>query len=471
MLFHSFEFLFLFLPVVVLVHHGLRRRAGARAARAWLLLASLFFYAYPRPQQLPLLLASIVVNWAIVRAMAGAKSASRRRVWLWAGLAANIAFLGAFKYAHFLLGQFSLVAGIEVPLPDWHSPLGISFFTLTQVMYLVDCFQDMETPMSLMDHASALAFFPYVSSGPLVRLGEMSRQFSAEHQDDRQSALARQGLFLLALGLAKKVVLADSFASVADAGFGNFPMSTLEAWIFSLSFTFQIYFDFSGYSDMAVGIAWMLGYRIAQNFNSPYIARSISEFWQRWHISLSHFITHYLYTPLLRSFHKATVRTSAIATLLAMGIAGLWHGPAWTYITFGLIHGVALVINQAWKRSGFRLPPGLGWLLTFLLVNAAFVVFNSRDLASAASMLYAMVPHGDLFGSTLLKTAIQSYSELVLRPTLVGVVLAFAFRSAWERALVFRPTTGAALATSTLFVLSFICINSSVTKRFVYFAF
>ena len=473
MLFNSFVFLLAFLPIVALGNALLRKHAGVRAAQVWLLFASLFFFAYPRPEHLLLLLGSILVNWVVARNMvSGPPESAKRKTWLWIGLAVNIGFLSAFKYVNFILGQLNIVLGTQVQIPNWDSPLGISFFTLTQVMYLVDCYQQLNKPVSLVDHASVASFFPYVSSGPIVRTKEIADQFASTRPREEQIELARCGLYLLALGLVKKVVFADSFASVADAGFGAAHLSTVEAWVSSLSYSFQIYFDFSGYSDMALGVAWILGYKIPQNFKTPYASQSISEFWQRWHISLSNFITNYLYTPILRSFKKATVRTSALATLLAMSIAGLWHGPAWTYIVFGVVHGVALGVNQFWKRSKKKLPPGVGWLLTFLFVNAAFVVFRSPNLGAAGDMLYAMIPHGgDMFGTALLKTVLPLTETIIVRPVVIGVVLALFFKSAWEYALNFKPTAMTSFNTVALFVLSFFFINSSVAKRFVYFAF
>jgi alginate O-acetyltransferase complex protein AlgI len=454
MLFNSFPFLLVFLPVVALGNAALRRAAGARAAQLWLLAASLVFYAYPRPEHLGFLVGSIAFNWMIARSMRGRKPV------FWLGLAVNIALLFSFKYVSFFLGRF-------VTVPDWDFPLGLSFFTLTQIMYLVDCWQELNPPISLVDHASVVAFFPYVSSGPIVRAKQIADQFAAP-----KSGLASRGLYIFAIGLVKKVVFADSFATVANAGFAAVDRaSTLQAWAFSLAYTFQIYFDFSGYSDMAVGVAWMLGFDIPQNFKTPYESRSIREFWQRWHISLSSFITNYLYTPILRSFRKATLRTSAVATILAMAIAGLWHGPGWTFIVFGLIHGTALAINQVWKKSKRKLPPGVGWLATFLVVNAAFVVFRSPTLGAAGQLLRAMLPHGDLLGTTTLGTVIPLTPMLVVRPVVIGMVIAVVFKSSAERADAFMPTVQRAMATAALLVVSVFFINSSVAKQFVYFAF
>ena len=243
------------------------------------------------------------------------------------------------------------------------------------------------------------------------------------------------------------------------------------AWIFSLSFTFQLYFDFSGYSDMAVASAWLLGIDIPQNFNAPYISKSITEFWKRWHISLSNFITDYLYTPLLRSMGKATITTSVIAILIAMTIAGLWHGPAWTFVIFGTLHGCALAINQVWRRRKMRLPPWLGWLLTFVFVDISLVFFRSHDVLSALHMLNAMLPHANLLGTAAFKGVLPITPYLFLRPVTIGVVLAFFFKTSQQLAESFRPTHVTAFATATLFLLCIFFMNSTVAKEFVYFAF
>ena len=471
MLFNSFAYLLLFLPVVTLGYIGVLKLANRRAAQGWLLFASLFFYAYAMPSHLPILLVSIIFNWAVANRI-GAHTIESRKAWLWLGLAGNIVFLGCFKYVNFFLGELGVVFNIQLTVPNLDFPLGISFFTLTQVMYLVDCHQKLNEPISLFDHASVISFFPYVSSGPIVRAGEIAPQFLEPMLADARLQLACRGIFLLALGLAKKVIFADTFATISDAGYAAIgELSCVEAWSFSLAYTLQIYFDFSGYSDMAVGSAWILGFSIPQNFNAPYTAKSISEFWQRWHISLSNFITNYLYTPILRSFSKATLKTSGVATLLAMGIAGLWHGPAWTYIVFGLLHGVALVVNQTWKKSKRKLPGAMGWLLTFLFVNAAFVVFRSPDLGSAAKMLLTMLPHGDVLSTRILETVVPFTLSVLLQPVVIGIALAFFGKSSWERVLVLKLDYLNALFIAALLVVCFIFLNSSTAKQFVYFAF
>jgi D-alanyl-lipoteichoic acid acyltransferase DltB (MBOAT superfamily) len=284
--------------------------------------------------------------------------------------------------------------------------------------------------------------------------------------------LACRGLMLFAFGLAKKVVLADSFARVADAGFASANhFSTLEAWIFSLSYTFQIYFDFSGYSDMAVGAAWMMGIDIPKNFNAPYISKSISEFWQRWHISLSNFITNYLFTPILRAMGKATLKTSVIAVLIAMAIAGLWHGPAWTFVIFGVLHGVALAGNQIWKKKKLKMPDWLGWTVTFAFVNITFVFFRSPTVPLALHMLHDMLPHAGLLGTKALKGVLPMTPVLIIRPVVIGIVLAFFFRTSQAIAEDSAWTYRTVAATAVLLGLSIFYMNSSVAKEFVYFAF
>jgi D-alanyl-lipoteichoic acid acyltransferase DltB (MBOAT superfamily) len=476
MLFNSFPFLFLFLPIAVIGYALVRQYLGLRVAQAFLLVSSLFFYAYVKPSYVLILAASILFNWAIGLWIGTAKTntpeeESRRKICLWVGITANLALLGSFKYANFfLLHIASITHGFA--LPNWDFPLGISFFTLTQVMYLVDTYQGLNPPNSLFDHATFVSLFSYVESGPLVRSRAIVPQFKRYSMSLGRLELACRGLYLFAFGLVKKVILADSFAQIANAGFGSTQsFSTIEAWIFSLSYTFQIYFDFSGYSDMAVGCAWMLGIDIPQNFNAPYISKSISEFWKRWHISLSNFITDYLYTPILRSMGKATITTSVIAVLIAMAIAGLWHGPAWTFVIFGTLHGCALAINQVWRRRKMKVPPWLGWLLTFVFVDVSFVFFRSPNVPLALHMLNSMMPHADLFSTAALAGVIPMNVHLLLKPVAVGVVIAFFFKTSQQLAEKFRPSHVTALATAALLLVCMLFMNSTVAKEFVYFAF
>lgn len=482
--FNSFPFL-LFLPVVATVYALARARLAWPWPQAWLLAASLFFYGYATSANIPLLAGSILFNWAIARAMMAQTVPSRRKLFLWFGLTVNIVVLFLFKYVNLFLSTIAYFHGPHLTFPDLGFPLGVSFFTLSQIMYLVDAFPTPPTspaarkiyrgltePNSLFDHATFVCFFPYIVSGPISRVVSVVPQLRKYQMPERPFDLASRGLYLFCLGLAKKVVLADSFAPIADAGFASIrDYSMLEAWTFCLAALFHLYFDFSGYSDMAVGAAWMLGIDIPQNFNSPLRSRSITEFWQRWHISLSNFITDYLYKPMFRAMGSPTLATSAVATILAMTIAALWHGPAWTFVAWGLSHGIALAVNQVWKRRKMNMPDWAGWILTFLFLSSTIVFLRSDTLPAAGHMLTRLLPHGNVLGSAALNHLIPFSPLLLVNPIMIGVVCALFFESSAQLSKSFQPTFRTALAAAFLFVLSILFINSAPARQFIYFGF
>jgi D-alanyl-lipoteichoic acid acyltransferase DltB (MBOAT superfamily) len=484
-LFHSFSYLLIFLPVVVAVHSTLRTRVPSPWPQTWLLLASLFFYTRSEAANPLLLVGSILFNWAIARAMMAQTDASRRKRYLWAGLSINIIILFLFKYIHLFLETIAYFHGPRLSFPSWGFPLGVSFFTLTQIMYLVDAyprapsspaarklFRGLTAANSLFDHATFVTFFPYVISGPISRVRQVVPQLRAYSFKQTPSDMLCRGLFLFSMGLAKKVVIGDAFGTIADAGFSAVSnYSTLEAWIFSLAALFHLYFDFSGYSDMAVGSAWMLGIDIPQNFNAPLRARSISEFWQRWHISLSNFITEYLYNPLLRAMGRPTLATSAVAIILAMTIAALWHGPAWTFVAWGLSHGIALAGNQVWTRRKLEMPGWLGWVVTFTFLSSTIVFLRATSLAGAAHMLSCLLPHPGILGHAALEGLLPASPTALLRPIGVGIVIAFFFPTSTEYATTSRLSLRTAFASAFLIVASLFAMNSAPARPFVYFAF
>jgi len=485
MLFHSFGYLLLFLPIVVGVHAILRARTSWPWPQVWILAASVFFYTRAATANLKLLTASILFNWAIARAMKAQENGRKRRWFLWIGLTVNITTLFLFKYIQLFLGTIAYLHGPRLPFPDWGFPLGVSFFTLMQIMYLVDAFprapesaaarklfRGLASANSLFEHACFVAFFPYMVSGPLTRVRHVLPQLRGDTMTEPRALMACRGLFLFSMGLAKKVVLADSFGTIADAGFPPRAVySTLEAWVFALSALFHLYFDFSGYSDMALGVSWMLGIDIPQNFNAPLRARSISEFWQRWHISLSHFITEYLYTPLFRSMGRSSLATSATATIVAMAIAALWHGPAWTFVAWGVCHGVALAGHQVWKRRHLEMPDWAAWLVTFAFLSATIVFLRAPSVGSALHMMGRLLPHLPLTAHGALVGLLPPPQTLLFRPVGVGVILAFFFGSSMDYARAFRPSLRTAFASAALIVLSMIFMNSAPARQFVYFAF
>jgi alginate O-acetyltransferase complex protein AlgI len=382
MLFNSGWFIGGFLPASVAVYWGLRRWRAA-AAIGWLVLASLIFYAWFRPPMVALLAGSILVNYALAGRIA---AGSHRRLWVTVGVALNLAVLGYFKYAALLLGIFGLSCQ-SGPLP-----LGISFFTFQQIMYLVDLSRGDTELAGLLDFAASISFFAHVVAGPLVQPKHLLPQFAAMRQAGASAAMFAGGAELFILGLAKKLVLADPAGHFADPAFAaaaaGAHLTFIEAWLGLLAYGAQIYFDFSGYSDMAIGIAAMFGIRFPVNFASPYRACSIAEFWRRWNITLSRFLRDYLYIPL--GGNRQGEGRRLVNLMITMLLGGLWHGAAWTFLAWGGLHGAYLIGQRAWARTGLRLPLLAGWALTFLAVMLAWVPFRARDFATAGRYFAAL---------------------------------------------------------------------------------
>jgi D-alanyl-lipoteichoic acid acyltransferase DltB (MBOAT superfamily) len=407
MLFNSYSFIFLFLPIVLLGFFQLARLHRAYAA-AWLAISSLFFYGYWNPAYVGLLLGSIVCNYAfgmwIAKAGVQHASARKKHVLIFA-IAANLALLGYFKYANFFLSSANGLAGTNFSLGDIILPLGISFFTFTQIAFLVDTYQDKVKEYNFIHYVLFVTYFPHLIAGPVLHHKDMMPQFAHTATYRINWDHVATGLLLFTLGLCKKVLWADSLAPFATAIFdgtqhgmltGTLP-TIYEAWSGALAYTLQIYFDFSGYTDMALGIALMFNIRLPINFNSPYKSTSIIEFWRRWHITLSTFLRDYLYFPLGGNRHGKWRRyLNLLATML---LGGLWHGAGWTFVIWGALHGAYLTINHLWRemvseRLFRRAPAWLGILtggtLTFIAVVAAWVVFRSENMTQALVILKAM---------------------------------------------------------------------------------
>jgi alginate O-acetyltransferase complex protein AlgI len=476
--FSSFQYILLFLPITFALCQSARLLSIQKVPQICMLLASVFFYAWAKPFYLPYLLGSILVNWQISRWI-GRSSGIRRKRILQFGLIVNIGYLCVFKYLNFFFNSVPYLAD-RLRVPNFALPLGISFFTITQVMYLVDCYEKLIPPSSLFDHATFVSLFPYVISGPISRSKRIVHQFQALNGKTGASAdVIARAMFLFSLGFVKKVVLADAFSKAADHGFSNISsLSTVEAWIFATAYALQIYFDFSGYSDMAIASALFFGIEIPRNFDAPLRATSIIEYWQRWHISLTSFITTYIYTPLVRSFGRVTLLTSAVATLLAMTIAGLWHGANWTFVVFGAVHGTGLAVNQYWRKKKMPAIPNFpSWLMTLAVFDVAFVFFRSPDLRTALLYLTHLFSWHHIFGAenlhkmngvgvgTGVMFVVFSVSQVV------GILAAFLGKSTDQLSNTFKPTLLNSAATSASMLFALFYLNSNVVKPFVYFAF
>jgi alginate O-acetyltransferase complex protein AlgI len=407
MLFNSYEFLLGFFPAVFAGFFALAARSRQLAA-LWLGLASLFFYGYWRVEALPLLLVSICVNyWFGLRVTPDERTTPReRRLYLYAALAINLAVLGYFKYANFFIDNVNSVLhslGREpVPALNVVLPIGISFFTFTQIAFIVDCYEGKVRERRFIHYLLFVSYFPHLISGPVLHHSQMMPQFREERTYRFSVDNVVAGLVGVVIGLAKKVLLADEFSQYAspifDAARDGWHPGFIAAWTGALAYTAQIYFDFSGYTDMAIGLSRMLGVRLPLNFDAPYKATSIIDFWRRWHMTLSRFLRDYLYIPLGGNRSGPTRRY--VNLMLTMLLGGLWHGASWTFVAWGGLHGTYLLVNHAWRSAAQRLGQpgkltaalarGLGAALTFVAVVVAWVFFRSSTFSGALRVLAGM---------------------------------------------------------------------------------
>jgi D-alanyl-lipoteichoic acid acyltransferase DltB (MBOAT superfamily) len=418
MLFNSLIFIFAFLPVCLGVFYALSRHAS-RAAWGWIVLCSLFFYSYWDIRFLPVIAVSILANYAVAQGLFSTRQSPRLQTGLLAaGVAGNIGALCYYKYLFAIFGFLRAHTAIDVPFAEVALPLGISFFTFTQIGYLVDVKQGTAKHRNLLDYALFVTFFPHLIAGPILHHSEMMPQFADRENQRFNAENFAVGITIFLIGLAKKLLIADMLSDRVAIGFaGADHIGTLTAWMAAITFTFQLYFDFSGYSDMAIGLARMFNIRFPMNFNSPFKAASIIDYWQRWHMTLTRFVNMYLFTPVSLALtrrwmtrHPGTLKAAtskpksfailiAFPLLLTMGILGIWHGAGFQYLIFGLLNGAYLVVNHAVRNLlPKRRGPDRGLaaeaalhagkvLLTCLCVLVAQVFFRSSSVGQAMDML------------------------------------------------------------------------------------
>lgn len=493
MLFNSYEFIFLFLPLTFIVFFTLSKYRLTRIATAWLAIASLVFYGYWNPPYLILLLISITWNYLMGDRISCIELGSRRaKILLWVGISFNLILIIYYKYAGFLIGSVNQVIHTDLPVSDIILPLAISFYTFTQIAYLVDAYRG-ETKNARYDfltYSLFVSFFPQLIAGPILRHDELIPQLRRGRFFILYDKNIARGLLLFSLGLCKKVLIADNlspwvgpiFANTADVTF-------IEAWVGALSYSFQLYFDFSGYSDMAIGLGWLFNINLPINFNSPYKATSISDFWRRWHMTLSNFLRDYLYIPLGGS-RKGEIRRY-VNLMITMLLGGLWHGAGWTFVVWGGLHGLYLSINHWWRKWGISLPKFFAWLITFIAVVFSWVLFRSPTFSDALELLQAMVgmkglvlpgePTGKLSMLTQFGIQLPGWRSLVYIPQTAGkqsltlvVLVALIFATTclpntqqiMER---FKPTWWWAMFVGGLTAYCLLCLNQ--VSEFLYFQF
>ena len=412
MLFTTTAFIFYFLPLVWAGFFAIGR-VSHRGAALWLLMASVFFYGFWMPEYTLLLLASILGNyWLGVRigTAVDADSIGHKQVakrWLVVAVTANLALLSYYKYANFFLDNLGVAMGVQWDIGRVILPIGISFFTFTQIAYLVDTFKKGIRERNLVHYGLFVTYFPHLIAGPVLHHAQMMPQFKLADTYHLNTGNLTAGLAIFALGLFKKIVLADGISPYADPIFqaadAGLAIDTQEAWLGALAYTFQLYFDFSGYSDMAIGLSWMFNVRLPFNFNSPYKATNISDFWRRWHMTLSQFLRDYLYISLGGNRHGVARRY--VNLMLTMVLGGLWHGASWSFVLWGFLHGTYLGINHGFKAlfsesmvktlGSSRVFAVLSWALTMTAVVVAWVVFRAETLHGAGAMLHSMAGLAD----------------------------------------------------------------------------
>jgi alginate O-acetyltransferase complex protein AlgI len=473
MLFNSYVFIFAFWPITVVVYFLLNRFRFIFAAKCWLALSSLFFYSWWNISYLPLMLGSITFNYLVGRLLQAAGPAASeqledqtlrrirlRKTLLILGITGNLLLLAYYKYADFFLTNVSELTGHEFPLLGLILPLGISFFTFTQIAYLVDAYRSKAREYNVVSYVLFVTFYPHLIAGPILHHSEMMPQFDRIRSKIWNWRNASKGIYIFCIGLFKKVVIADTFAEYANDGFAG-AVHFVDSWVASLSYTFQLYYDFSGYTDMAIGAALLFNIKLPQNFNSPYKAHSIQDFWRRWHMTLSRFLRDYIYIPLGGNRHgEFKMLRNLVITFL---LGGLWHGAGWTFLFWGFLHGFGQVIHRFWGKLGIKMPHWLAWFITFMFINVTWVFFRAKDWAESIRILKGMT---GLSGITL--SGITTLAPILLLIVIFLPIVVFAPNSS-EKMENLRPTLRTALFIAILFIVSLLYFNR--ISEFLYFNF
>ena len=468
LLFNSYEFIFVFLPITFFVYFYLNHKRLTEASKGFLVLSSLFFYSWWNVSYLPIILGSMFFNYAVGARLADGGQTRMfgrfsRKFILTFGITANLVLLGYFKYTNFIVDNLNYwVFTDNIPNIDLVLPLAISFFTFQQISYLVDSYRKETKEYDFLNYALFVSFFPQLIAGPIVHHKEMMPQFAKLRNKVKNYRNIAMGLFIFSIGLFKKVVIADTFAVWATNGFDvATTLNFFEAWATSLSYTFQLYFDFSGYADMAIGLALFFNIKLPINFNSPYKATNIQDFWRRWHMTLSRFLKDYVYIPLGGNRHSEfRTYNNLMATFI---IGGIWHGAGWTFVFWGFLHGMALVVQRFWSKLGFKLWTWVAWVITFNFVNIAWVFFRAKEWEDAVKVIEGMVSFRD---TTFTLNYIQSFIVLLA----FMIVLVFK-NSTRHLQRVFYFSLQQVLIFVLLAIISILAIRLGSASEFLYFNF
>jgi alginate O-acetyltransferase complex protein AlgI len=459
MLFTSGAFIFIYLPLTVITFFILARVVGMTTAAVWLTVMSIVFYGYWAPVYVLLLLASITMNYIGGRLIHGARGRPHAKLLTGLFISFNLALLSYFKYYNFFVESLQSLS-VHLPVYNVILPIGVSFFTFTQIAYLADAYKGKVNQFNVIHYVLFVTYFPHLIAGPVLHHKEMTPQFADVRNYAPQARNLVLGAAWLLMGLMKKVLVADSVSPIADkafSGVGSGFLDAAHAWEGVIAYTLQLYFDFSGYSDMAIGISLLLNIHLPLNFNSPYKACSIIDFWRRWHLTLSRFLRDYLYIPLGGSRLGAWRRYVNLFVTMLLG--GMWHGAAWTFIIWGGLHGVYLIINHGWRwlgekaqwsfgerRFGRAFGRASGWALTMAAVILGWVFFRAASVGDALTMLSVMT--GLAGPATLAAGAAPAWSAPMSWPelTVIAAVAVFLPNSSEIASRWIEPRIDAALA-------------------------
>ncbi|MFA9560392.1 MBOAT family protein [Evansella sp. AB-rgal1] len=482
MLFNSYVFIFAFLPIVFLLYFLLTYLKLIRVSKIWLIASSLFFYSYWNIIYLPLIVGSFVANYII--GMYLSKGSKPKKAILVIGITANVLLLGYFKYYDFFIANINTLTDYSFSLLNLALPLAISFFTFQQIAFLVDAYRKEMNEYSFLDYTLFVTFFPQLIAGPIVHHKEMMPQFMNVGNKFINFRNISMGIFIFSIGLFKKVAIADTFAVWANKGFTESETLTFfEGWITSLSYTFQLYFDFSGYTDMAIGIALLFNIRLPINFNSPYKSLNIQDFWRRWHMTLGRFLTKYIYIPLGGN-RKGEGRTY-VNILIIFLISGLWHGAGWTFVFWGFLHGLATVIHRFWTKLNLKMNKLLAWFITFQFVNISWVFFRAETWQDAINVSKSMIGLNGIYFPPVLALHFPSWipqewskryfvgTEEDLYFTLYFLLITFIIvvfaKNSVERLEGFKPNWFNVIFSGIIFVTSVLLLTK--VSEFLYFNF
>lgn len=483
MLFNSYIFVLLFLPLCLIGYFGLNHFGKYKMAQIFLLGMSLWFYAYFNVSYLSIILASVLINYIVYKLMLKLGDSKWRKWAMILGVSINVGILIYFKYMDFFIGNINSLFHTEIDFLRIALPLGISFFTFQQISFVVDAYRGEIPNYKFLDYANFVTYFPQLIAGPIVTHDELVPQIADMEKRKFSTDNFSQGLFMFTMGMAKKVLLADSFSGAVTYGYTTVnQLSSVTALIVMLAYTIQIYFDFSGYSDMAIGLGKMMNIDLPINFDSPYKALTITDFWNRWHKTLTRFLTKYVYIPLGGN-RKGKVRTY-INMFLVFLISGFWHGASWNFVFWGVCHGLFMVITRAFKSFFDKLHPVFNWIITFSFVNVMWVFFRAETFTQALTLLRALVSWNFTFDNTFiqifrlaeLKKVLSLFrvedhypAFIITAFFLVAFVLILGCESAYEKMKKFKPTF--LRFAITLFLFTWCVFSFAGISEFLYFNF